>query len=170
MNTQTLCLLIAIGLLGCSTAFGQSADDSASDLRYWVHAGPSITTLGSGMHGGLAVEFDRHVLSLRATSTEPAFGDETWDVALLYGRAMVIRPFVLSGGTGVSVVGGTRYGGFFGGGPGRSLDPMIGFPLEGQIAWRPTAVVAIGLYGFANVNTGQPFGGMGMTLRVGNLR
>lgn len=169
MSARTLLLVIA-GLLSVATAVGQPADDAVSDVRYWVHAGPDLTTLGVGVGGGLAVEFERHVLSLRATSTDPSPGEETWDVALLYGRAMVVQSFVFSGGTGVSVVGGTRYENLFGRGPGNPLETMIGFPLEGQVAWTPTSIVSIGVRGFANVNTGQPFGGMGVVVRVGNLR
>jgi hypothetical protein len=47
---------------------------------------------------------------------------------------------------------------------------MIGFPLEGTITWSAARVLALGVRGFANVNTGQPFGGLGMTVQVGRIR
>jgi hypothetical protein len=89
---------------------------------------------------------------------------------VLYGRATTTEHLFLSAGTGVSVVGGTGYPRLFGGGRGTAFDPMIGFPLEGQVAWTPTGAVSLGLYAFANVNTAQPLGGLGLTLRLGDLR
>jgi len=139
-------------------------------MRYEAYAGPSLTTLGLGASGGVSVEVDRHVFSLRATSTDPAFGQDTWDVGILYGRALFVRSFALAASTGVAVVGGTRYGSLFGRGPGRDLETMIGFPLEAAITWRPTRVLGLGVRGVANVNTGQPFGGLGVMLRVGHVR
>jgi hypothetical protein len=47
---------------------------------------------------------------------------------------------------------------------------MIGFPLEGQVAWTPSRFMSIGLYALANVNTAQPLGGVGLNLRLGALR
>jgi hypothetical protein len=129
-----------------------------------------MTTLGPGASAGVSVEADRHVFSVRATSTDPSFGQETWDVGFLYGRALPVGSFMFSASTGVAVVSGTRYGSLFGAGAGRDMETMIGFPLEGAIAWVPTRTIGIGLRGVANVNTGQPFGGLGVTLRVGRLR
>ena len=168
--TRSCWLIAIVALLNFSTVAAQSADDPGGDMRYWVHAGLSLTTLGTGVVGGLAVEANRHVFSLRAASTDPAWGGGTWDVAFLYGRMVEGASFMLSGGTGVAVVGGSRYGHLFGDGPVRTLEPMIGFPLEAQLAWTPTGIVALGVHGFANVNTGQPFGGIGLSLRVGDLR
>lgn len=153
-----------------TSAAGQSAEEHAGGVHYWLYAGPSLTTLGAGVSGGVSVEADRHVFSLRATSTDPSFGEETWDVGVLYGRVLPVRSFLFSASTGVAVVSGTSYGSLFGGGAGENLETMIGFPLEGAITWQPTRVFGLGVRGFANVNTGQPFGGVGVTLRVGRLR
>lgn len=158
-------------LIGCSSVAGQPADRSPSELSYWFYGGQNLTTLGVGSHGGLAVEFDRHVLSARATSTDLVFGEQTWDVALLYSRATYAGDFFLAAGTGVSVVGGRSFSRLiaFNGETGDKLDPMLGFPLQSQVAWTPIDYGSIGLYGFANVNTGQPFGGAGLYIRIGSL-
>lgn len=172
---RCFCLVVAMSLLGFSGAVGQptggqAVDNVGTEMNYWVHAGPTATTLGVGASGGVAVEFDRHVFSLRGVSTDRSLGAETWEVAFLYGRAIASEHFTVSAGAGTSVVGGMRYPKLFGGGEGETFEPMIGFPLEGQIAWAPTRVLSLGLYAFANVNTAHPFGGMGLTLRLGTFR
>lgn len=143
--------------------------DSSSSLLIWGYGGPALTTLGPGASGGVAVDFERHVFSLRGTSSDPAFGQETWEVAALYGRALPADPFYFWAGVGAAVVGGTKYPRLFGGGKGRPFEPMLGFPLHGQLSWVPTRVVALDLYALANVNTGHPFGALGLALRVGHL-
>ena len=163
-------LMLLAGALGASTAAAQTAPPPDANTHFWLYAGPSVTTLGMGASGGVSVEVDRHVFSLRATSTDPSFGQETWDVGMLYGRALVMESFMVSASTGVAVVSGRRYGSLFGQGAGRDLEAMIGFPLEGAVTWVPASMLGIGVRGFANVNTGQPFGGLGVTLRIGRLR
>lgn len=163
------CLLLALLPLASSPAVGQPTGDASDEIHVWGHGGPAMTTLGPGVSGGVAVEFNRHVLSLRGLSTEMALGTETWETALLYGRATATEHVFLSAGTGVAVVGGTGYPRLFGGGQGQAFDPMIGFPIEGQVAWTPTGVLSLGLYAFANVNTAQPLGGLGLILRLGSL-
>ena len=167
---RVLVLVLLTAGLGASSAAAQASPQQAAGAHYWIYAGPSLTTLGIGASGGVAVEVDRHVFSVRATSTDPSFGQETWDVGILYGRALPVQSFTFSASTGVAVVSGTRYGSLFGRGTGTDLDTMIGFPLEGTITWTPTRVLGVGVRGFANVNTEQPFGGLGVTLHVGRLR
>lgn len=162
-----ICLAFGLIVLSLSPALGQPAPNP--EVNYWVHGGPAATTLGVGASGGVAVEYNRHVFSLRGVSTDPSIGGETWDLALLYGRATTTEHMFLSAGTGVSVIGGTRYPRLFGGGEGESFDPMIGFPLEGQIVWPPSSTVSLGLYAFANVNTAHPLGGLSLFVRVGSL-
>lgn len=165
----SLGLVVVIAGFGVTPATAQT-DAQSSRVLYWLYAGPSLTTLGVGASGGVSIEADRHVFSLRATTTDPTFGHETWDVGLLYGRALFVQSFTFSASTGIAIVSGTRYGSLFGRGPGRDLETMIGFPLEGVITWTPTPVFGVGVRGVANVNTGQPFGGLGVTLQVGRLR
>lgn len=164
------CLVVGLSLLSTPATFGQPSHDSVTDINVWIHGGPAATTLGLGMIGGAAVEFDRHVLSLRAVSTDQALGDELWEIAVLYGRATATEHVFLSAGVGTAVVGGTRYPRVFGGGEGEDFEPIIGFPLEGQIAWTPVRAVGIGVHAFANVNTAHPVGGVALTLRLGDVR
>ena len=170
MRSASVSFLLLGLLLLPASALGQPAEGAGAETNVWGHGGPAVTTLGLGLSGGLAVEFDQHVLSLRGVSTDRSPGAETWEAAVLYGRATTTEHLFLSAGTGVSVVGGTGYPRLFGGGRGKAFDPMIGFPLEGQVAWTPTGAVSLGLYAFANVNTAQPLGGLGLTLRLGDLR
>ncbi len=163
-------LALALAVLPLAGVHAQPTEPEGRPVHFWMQGGPAVTTLGAGMHAGLGVEFDRHVLSLRGTSTDRSVGAETWDVAFLYGRALVVGHVHLSAGAGVAVAGGESYGQLFGGEQGEHFDPMIGFPLEGRASWMPTGVLAVGLYGFANVNTGHPFGGIGASVRVGRLR
>lgn len=170
MLRSAAAMLVVGLLLSCSTAVGQSAERTTGGVRYWAHVGPSITTLGIGGSVGLAAEADRHVFSLRAASTDPTFGQETWDVGVLYGRALFVRTFTFSASTGVAIVGGRRYKTLFGSGPSEALETAIGFPLEGTLVWEAAPVLSLGVRGFANVNTEQPFGGMGVTVRIGRMR
>lgn len=161
--------MLVAGLLAFSTAAGQSAGE-VSSIRYGVYVNPATTTLGPGGSVGLFAETDRHVFSLRAATTDLTFGDDTWDVGVLYGRALLVRAFTFSAGTGVSVVGGRRYPSLFGRGSGRNLEPMIGFPLEGAVTWTAARVFSLGVRAFGNINTGQPFGGLGVTVHVGRMQ
>lgn len=166
---RRLCLAMAFALLPpLAGAHAQPAEGPA--VNFWLQGGPAVTTLGTGVHAGFGMELDRHVFSVRGTSTDRNLSAGTWDMAFLYGRALERSAVHLSAGAGVAVVGGERYRQFFGRGAGESFDPMIGFPLEGRVSWKPISVLALGLYGFANVNTEQPFGGVGANVRVGWLR
>lgn len=160
-----LCLL-----LSSASTVAQPADQPETGLKYWIQGGSSLTTLGPGVQAGFNIEYNRHLFSLRTISTDPTFGKETWEAALLYGRSISIRSFYLSAGVGASAVGGSSYSRLFGSDEEAQMDTMLGFPLEGQISWTPARFVALGIYSFANVNTGQPLGGIGLSLRLGNLR
>lgn len=167
---RTCCLACFIAFSGAVPLCGQQPDDSDSAVTYWLYAGPGLTSLGTGGSAGLGIEFSGNVLSMRATSTALDLGSETWDIALLYGRVVRHEDFLFSAGAGVAVVGGMRYGGLFGAGTAEEMDTQMGFPLGGTALWVPAGVVGIGLHGYANVNTGHPFGGLGVVLRVGKLR
>lgn len=149
---------------------GQRAEPSDTDVNYWAYGGPAATTLGIGASGGISMELDRHLFSLRGVSTDLVLGRETWEAAFLYGRATATEEFFLSAGAGASIVGGRRYPRLFGGGEGEEFEPMIGFPLEGQVAWTPSGTVSLSLHAFANVNTAHPLGGLGVVLRLGDLQ
>lgn len=163
-------LALIISFLSYSNSFSQQTQNPDSELDYWIHTGTSVSTLGIGIQGGLSFDYNRHVFSLRTTSTDPSFGAETWDIAFLYGRSITYRPFYVSAGVGASVVGGKKYSRLFSSENAETAETTLGFPLEGQVSWTPTGFIALGVYSFANVNAEQPFGGMGLTIRLGNLR
>lgn len=164
------CITCALWLSLALFVLPWAASAQPARTYVWLQSGPTLTTLGPGVHAIVGVAFDRHVLALRGASTDFTPDGETWDVGLLYGRTLTMGRLHLWGGTGVAVVGGTRYRRLFGGDDGEPFDPIIGFPLEANVAWLPTAVLAVGLHAFADVNTEHPFGGIGVHVRVGRLR
>ncbi len=94
-----------------------------------------------------------HVFSLRAAAAFELFGDDYFDVGLLYGRALSSGVVFASAGAGLGVVFGTRgAGGIFGGDNGESVGPTIGIPLEAQLSVGLLPFLGVGVYGFANVN------------------
>ncbi len=163
-------ILLAIGMPVTNPLLGQPIEDSASRNYFWVSGGPAITTLGPGLTAGATVASNRNLFSVRAISTDHTFGKETWEVALLYGRAISSRQIHFSAGTGVAVVGGTSYSGIFETNSAADLEPIIGFPVEARIYWTPVNFGGIGINGFANINTGQPFGGLALFLRLGHFQ
>lgn len=169
-SAYCFCVTVGLSLLSLSPVLGQPSDRTETEVRYGIHGGPAVTTLGIGTTGGIAVEIDRHIFSVRGVNTNPTPGRETWEIGFLYGRGISTENIFLSAGAGTSIVGGVGYPRLFGGGEGEEFEPMIGFPLEGRVSWIPTAVIALDVYAFANVNTAQPLGGIGLTLRLGNLR
>ncbi|SRR6056297_2448175 len=165
-------------LLGCclllvtnnSVSFGQNVQKVDSNVSYYLQGGPSLTTLGAGLQAELGVNYNNHLFLISTTSTDFDFGNETWDVALIYGQSMTYRSFHLSAGTGVAIIGGEGYSDLFGRGTKSSIETSIGFPLRGQISWQPTRFLAFGINSFVNVNTEQPFGGIGVSVRMGKLQ
>lgn len=170
MSYRTIISLsVCLALFSFSDSWGQQTETSNSELKYWIQAGNSVTTLGPGINGGITFDFNNHVLSLRTVSTDMNYGTETWDVALLYGRSMTYQSLYFSAGVGASVIGGKSYSRLFGSENSTKIETTMGFPLEGRVSWEPTGFVALGVYSFANVNTEQPFGGIGLSIRLGNF-
>lgn len=135
----------------------------------FVQAGPSVTTLGLGFSGGINAQVQGHYFALKTNSTEFSQWEETWDVSLIYGRHAHVRSLQFYAGTGFSVLGGTSYSSLIETSKQESFGPVIGFPLEGSVFWNPIRVAGIGLSAFANVNTEQPFGGIGLNIRIGHF-
>lgn len=153
-----------------SQSHGQEVKPTTKATTFWFYGGPSATTLGIGSQVGLAIDHKNHLFSIDATSTDLGFRNETWDIALTYGRTMSYRSLYLSAATGMAVVGGNGYSDLFGKGTRTPLETTIGFPLRGQISWRPINFFGIGMNSFFNVNTEQPFGGIGVSLSVGKFQ
>jgi hypothetical protein len=150
-----------------SFTFAQSDSLSAKTPSIWIQAGPTITTLGLGYNGSINAQIQDHYFALKTNSTELSIWEETWDISLIYGRHAQINQFNFYAGTGFSVLGGTSYTSLFETSTQEDFSPVMGFPLEGSVYWHPMRSVGIGLNAFANVNTVQPFGGVGITLRAG---
>ncbi|PAU94509.1 hypothetical protein CK503_06855 [Aliifodinibius salipaludis] len=153
-----------------SQSYSQGVQKTDSHIDYWVQGGPSVTTLGTGLQAELMVDYNNHLFSISTTSTDVDFGTEIWDIALIYGQSMNYRSFYLSAGTGVAVIGGNGYSDLFGRGTKTSIETTIGFPLRGQISWQPVRFFALGINSFLNVNTEQPFGGIGISVRIGKFQ
>lgn len=167
----TLTFAVLLFMLAGSLKGQPVMETRHQQLLYQVQVAPTVTTLGTGVSGHASVDYNRHVFTLRAASTDPQFGTDLWDVALLYGRSHWMRDWYLSGGAGASIMGGEyNYSNLLGGPNDDRVETMIGFPLEGQISWVPVSFVSLGAHVFANVNTEQPFGGAGVSIRLGKLR
>lgn len=151
-------------------SYSQGIQKTDSSIDYWVQGGPSITTLGTGLQAELMVDYNNHLFSISTTSTDVDFGTEIWDLALIYGQGINFRSFYISAGTGVAVIGGDGYSDLFGRGTKTSIETSIGFPLRGQISWQPVRFFAFGINSFLNVNTEQPFGGIGVSVKIGKFQ
>ena len=155
-----LCILLVTGVL--------RAQDQGPG--YWLNAGFGTNSLGfiSGS-ANVSLQPAWGVLSLRGTAnSEDLFGDEIWDVGLLYGGAIRSNDLLLSGGVGVAIVGGSRSEGLFSGRVG--IPSVIGFPLELQALWQIIPPFGIGLYGYADINSEESFAGFTICLHVGMFR
>ena len=177
-STFKVLLLIVSFLVGAAALpvliHAQTADEieePSGSTNFWVQAMGLYNTIGTGYGAKAVVDINRHqfmVRAIRADSRE--FDDHLWEIGLLYSRRKLMGNWLLSGGTGVAVVGGSRFSNVWGTTGAEPMDTMIGFPLEGELAWSPLSMLAVGLYAYADVNTGQPIGGFGLSLRVGKIR
>ena len=165
-------IFLAVGTFFGPPVHSQDGQLAAPDLA-WVTAG-----LGGGTGGiagvlGLDVLKRHHLISLRgvAVSSGGMFeaGDEYWDAALLYGRAVRGRRSVVAASAGLAIVGGKHRGGLLGA-PSTSLPTSIGLPVAARAAWHPWSFLGFGIYGFANVNKEQSFAGAAFAIELGRLR
>ncbi len=171
MIQRTMLLIIAgILLFSGDRSYCQPVSASRTAPYYWVQPGAGITSLGPGLNGSLTVDIDNHLFTFRTVNTDLSLHGDTWEIAFLYGRGSRQRNLHFSAGVGVAVIGGKKYPGFFGGTSPEQVEPMIAFPLGGEIAWLATRYVAAVLHGFINVNTNQPIGGIGISLRIGKVK
>lgn len=137
-------------------------------IRLWINAGLGLGGSGLAVAGSVSVQPGKHVLSARAILTTDSEEDLA-DLGLLYGRVLSQGRFHTSLGAGLARAYGSHDSGFWDhDGEGRKL--IIGIPLELQLAWRPGRWIGVGVYGFANLNSVQSFGGATLSLQVGKLR
>jgi hypothetical protein len=143
---------------------------------FWINAGVGVGTVDLAAAASASYQFGSSLLSVRTAATGefellgPA--DELWDVGLLYGRATPPGTFHAALGAGVAVVRGTLRGGGGFGPPEREerIPTTVGLPVELQLFWRPTTILGLGIYGFANANREQSFAGAALSVQLGSLR
>ena len=164
-------ILLLTLFLGTATAVtAQELEQEHTQTRYWVHYTQGFSTMGAGSAVGLSVDYSRHVFSIRTSATDRIPGNGTWDVGMMYGRSVFLGSMYVSGGVGFSVIAGEQYSGLIGGNADGTMEPMLAFPVEGHLSFPLTRFAAIGVYSFLNINTNQPFGGVGAAIRIGRVK
>lgn len=144
----------------------EGATEGPSD-RWWLTAG-----LGPGSEAfagvvGADIALDRHLFSLRGTATADVLGPGYWDVGLLYGRTARWDRWAAGASVGLGIVGGDRSSGLGGSEP---LGTHLGVPVAARMSWYPASFAGLGAYLFGNFNAEQTFGGMALTVELGELR
>ena len=167
-RTRVVLASLVVLLMSALPASAQSTPAPGRDT-FWVGVG-----LGAGSEdfaGSLngSYQFGGNLLSLRASVTAGVFDDGVGDYALLYGRATspTAQHYHASVALGLGIVHGCRGGGL---GGCQDLPNTVGVPIELQLFWRPGSLIGLGLYGFANFNDEQSFGGLTLGLQLGRLR
>lgn len=111
-------------------------------------------------------EFDLH----RQSSSETL-----WDIGLLLGKMVERGPNLFTFSAGLGYVGGRIRGDFvpddsgWGGFQEMKKVSNIGIPLEIQYIRTLSVNVGIGLTAFGNLNPTRPFGGIALSLQLGQL-
>jgi hypothetical protein len=140
----------------------------ASDSRFWLSAGMGWASRGPAGHLSGTYQLRGNLLSARGAGTIAVFGDELWDLGLLYGRSLVTGAVHTSLGAGVGVVGGETRESIHG--DSEALPTRFGVPIELQLFLRPLPVIGLGLYGFGNVNREESFAGVSAAIQIGRVR
>lgn len=141
--------------------------------RLWVSAGGGIGTLDGGKAEDIALagqisghwQHGHRVLSLRAATVTYVCIDKKdadcgqQDVGLLIGWGTTGSTGHASVGVGIAAVPSEDE--FF---------HTVGLPLQFQFLFDVGGSVGLGLYGFANINSKQSFGGVTLSLSIGGLQ
>lgn len=164
-----LASLVVLGMRPADPAWGQASPAPGRDT-FWLGVGLGVGSedFAGSLNG--SYQFGANVVSLRTAATAGLFDRGFNDYAVLYGRGT--RPagerYHVSVGAGLSLGDGCQGGSVFS--DCRSIQTVVGFPIEVQLFWRPGSVVGLGLYGFANLNRSQSFAGVTLGLQLGRLR
>lgn len=161
---------VLLYFLAIPVSHAQTTEDSSSDSRYWVHYTQGFSTLGAGSAIGIGVDYRHHVFSIRTGSADRMPATDTWDIGIMYGRSMVAGSWYLAGGVGAAVIAGEKYSRLAGGTAAGVMEPMLSFPVEGHLSRPLNRFFAAGIYSFLNINSNQPFGGIGASVRIGRLK
>jgi hypothetical protein len=110
-------------------------------------------------------------VSLRATGSEEVTfigeSEPVNDFALLYGRRLSTDSdwTFIAGSVGVAIVRDRTFQQ-----DEISTRTTVGLPLQARIAAQSTVFVGLGINIFANINPVRSFGGVALTLQLGDLR
>ncbi|HOT97983.1 MAG TPA: hypothetical protein PLG50_16355 [bacterium] len=173
-NRYTRGFVLVCQLAGISLAPVPATAETKS-LRYWISGGLGICSLGDmagNLHAGL--QNGAILLSMRTTvNSAGLFDDEFYDTALLLGPSVRHSRWQASIAAGVARVTGSRGSGlniFASGSARKAISPRAGLPLEVQLFYHLNSSLAAGLYGWANLNKVQNWGGIALNLKLGRLR
>ncbi|WP_211483060.1 hypothetical protein [Fodinibius roseus] len=149
-----------------------NTNDPNNKNSFWINAGIGVGTPGIAGIASASYQFlGSNLLSLRGAITGELFGDELWDIGLLYGRATTAQDYHASISAGLAVMGGSRSsGGLFSDTPREEVSRQVGFPIGGQLFWLPSRFIGLGLSGFANLNGERSFAGLAFSLQIGKLK
>jgi hypothetical protein len=154
---------------GSSALPAQQAGRPADPVLVWGTVGlGGGTPDGFAASAGLDLLARGHLISLRAAGVAGIIDDEFWDVAAMYGRAHAWRRGLVALSTGLAIMDGNRCAGVFGGCV--PVAARIGLPLAARLSLHPLPFLGVGLYGFANLNSEESFGGAVVTVQLGRLR
>ncbi|MDI6400811.1 hypothetical protein QLX67_02300 [Balneolaceae bacterium ANBcel3] len=145
-------------------------DPSPGETYFWGMYSQGISTQGHANSIGISVEYNRHVFSVRTTATDSEPFNDTWDIGILYGRSYRSGSLFLSAGAGPSVIAGNQYSKLIGGNLEETMEAMLAFAIEAQAALAFSSFASLGVYTSINVNTNQPIGSIGASIRLGKVK
>ncbi len=122
---------------------------------------PNLLLAGIGLGAGnlgypagtvtIAWGCGRQLLGLRGAIDGTIFGNDVWDLALLYGFVERGDGVLASASIGPALVGGDHRHGIFS--TSESIPLRPGIALEARLFWYPFHAVGFGAYGFADLNS-----------------
>jgi len=179
-------LLTLLLLLAFRTGYSQ-ASEMADSLNHPVEPAWMNVGLGRSLNYPLALNlgFSRPLhsclLSVRFQMTDEfdlhrqSSSESLWDIGLLLGKMVESRHHIFTYSAGLGYVGGRLRGDFIpdesGWGGLQKMKKLsnIGIPIEIQYIRTVSANVGIGLTAFGDLNLVQPFGGITLSLHLGQL-
>jgi len=172
-------------------AGGSNISGSSSESRYVVDVGGGVANLRfSQERGSIALGVSvcrtngsslitiRYIYNREIVLFSPSPPETAWEIGALYGGMVASSLGFASLSAGVSLVGGVRRGRvLFERGGAWSFESFtdyeevtfhtVGFPLDARLVWTPTPYFGVGLKGFANLNSEDPY--LGVLLCFGAL-
>ena len=155
-------------------AYGQVNADSSSKPYSWFSAG-----IGGGSSGYSQIS-NSGIFSVRLIyNTKLDFwatpSESVLDFSLLYGYLAVIPEGFVTLSGGLSLVNGVKQGesipsdGWLGKKYEKLSFTSVGFPLEGNIFWKFSPSIGLGITLFADINAEKSFYGIFFCLKYGHL-